>query len=89
MRLGIVLTAAAIMCYFTNIYLIRRYIERSAPGLFELDASLPKPARAEKYLWERTARTGIVPKWVSFIGLLAVALFLAGTGVLLVAGLTG
>jgi hypothetical protein len=71
-----------------NAYLIQRYINKRLLGLLELDATLPGPAKGERYLWEMTAGTGVVPKWVSLIGLCAVALFVAGAAAVIVAILT-
>lgn len=45
--------------YITNGLLITRYIETRAPEYANADD------------WERTAGTGVVPKWVSLLGLLA------------------
>lgn len=43
-----------------------------------MDFSFPKPGKDEKYLWEKTAGTGAVPKWVSIIGLLVYPILLIG-----------
>ena len=78
MLIGIILVVLAIICYFTNIFLIRHYIEKKIPGLFDLDLSLPKASKDEEYLWERTTGTGTVPKWVSVIGIVAIPLSILG-----------
>jgi hypothetical protein len=58
--------------YIVNSVLINWYIERRAPNLashddvgFGLEA------------WELTAGTGVVPRWVSWLGLLSLGFFLA------------
>lgn len=58
--------------YVVNSVLISWYIERRAPDLashddvgFGLEA------------WELTAGTGVVPRWVSWLGLLGLSFFLA------------
>lgn len=66
------LSLAAIL-YILNILLIRHYIEKDVPGLLEIDAVLPPPVKGQNYLWEMTAGTGIVPKWVSWIGMGSIA----------------
>lgn len=71
MTLGTSLLLLGIAFYFISTGLTIRYIKRKVPGLLEADLAAPKPRRGEKYLWEHTARTGIVPKWVSLLGLLA------------------
>ncbi len=47
--------------YFTNVFLIRYYIRKRTPEL------------ANDEMWEMTAGLGIVPKWVSVIGLLSIS----------------
>ncbi len=68
---GIILIVIGIFLYFTNIFLIKHYIDKEVPGLLDIDLNLPKPEKGQEYLWEKTAGTGIVPKWVSFLGLLS------------------
>lgn len=87
MRYGLTLLGVAALLYLANTVLIGRYIKRAVPKLLEIDSSLPKPVRDEKYLWEYTAGTGVVPKWVSAIGLLAIACLAIGGIVVLVAWL--
>jgi hypothetical protein len=75
--------AAFILClgillYFINIYFTRAYIRRKAPGVLELDEAYGEPMQNGEYLWEKTAGSGIVPKWVSLIGIASYACF-AGT----------
>lgn len=78
MSTAIILIILGVACYFLSIFLIRYYIERSSPGLLDQDLAMPKPQRGQEYLWEKTAGTGVVPKWVSVIGLLAYPLFFFG-----------
>ena len=51
--------------YMANCQIIEKY----APGIL----ALPPPKKGQEYLWEKTAGAGIVPKWVSWIGLGAIA----------------
>lgn len=80
------LVILGIALYLTNIFLIRYYIKKRASGVVELDELYGKPMKDGEYLWEKTAGTGIVPKWVSFIGICAMASF-AGILVWIVKGL--
>jgi hypothetical protein len=57
----------AAICYVANVLLLERYIERNAPELANFDEAVPGVQT-----WALTARTGVVPKWVSLIGLLAI-----------------
>lgn len=66
----------AVGSYFGCALLMKYYMNRRAPGLLEMDEVFPDGEHA----WEKTAGTGIVPKWVSFIGLASYAFIL---GVLL------
>ncbi len=58
-----------------NNYLTMRFIEKNAPKILELDAACGEPMKDGEYLWEKTAGTGIVPKWVSLIGIASYACF--------------
>ena len=62
---GVVLCILGVVLYFGNVLLIRSYVIKRSPE-FANDA-----------MWEMTAGTGIVPKWVSFLGLLAYPAFIA------------
>jgi hypothetical protein len=77
---GALLSLSGLFLYVLNVVLIRYYLTRSRPFLLELEARLPPPAKEQEYLWEKTAGTGVVPKWVSALGLLAIPVF--GLGVL-------
>jgi len=70
---ALVLVSFAVVLYGLNIVLIRHYIEKHVPGLLDVDAALPLPEKEQNYLWETTAGTGIVPKWVSWVGMGAIA----------------
>lgn len=62
---GIALCVVGVALYLGNIALIRSYISKRAPEF------------ANDEMWELTAGTGIVPKWVSFLGLLSFPAFIA------------
>lgn len=68
----VVLPVAGIMFYILNSFLIRYYILKRAPE-FASDEDIGDGVQK----WEMTAELGIVPKWVSLIGVLAIACFLA------------
>jgi hypothetical protein len=55
-----------IFLYFINIFLIRHFIKRHALSSLE-DGS-----------WEATAGTGIVPKWVSALGIVGIGFIPSG-----------
>lgn len=73
-----VLVSFAVILYGLNIVLIRHFIKKHEPGLLEVDAVLPPPEKGQNYFWEMTAGTGIVPKWVSWVGMGAVACVVGG-----------
>ena len=85
MTIPIVLVVIGIVLYLVTVGLMRHYINRFAPGLLKLDALLPRPAKGQEYLWEKTAGTGIVSRWVSVVGLLAIPVLPIGIIWLLIA----
>ncbi len=62
---GVILCIIGVGLYFGNVLLIRSYVIKRSPNL------------ASDEMWEMTSRTGIVPKWISFLGLLAIPAFIA------------
>ena len=58
----------AILLYLLNIILIQYFIKRRAPDFASSQEVIPGVQQ-----WELTAGLGIVPKWVSFIGLFAIS----------------
>lgn len=81
---GIFLVIFSLVLYSLNTWLIAKYIEKYAPGILSIDAALPPPKKNHEYLWEKTAGAGIVPKWVSWIGLGAIACLVGSVTWLLV-----
>lgn len=67
-----VLLFLAFTFYAGNSMLIRRYIARRAPSFASTEEVAPGVQR-----WELTAGTGVVPRWVSFLGLASVACLFA------------
>jgi len=63
---GLILCLMGVGFYFLNAFLIQHYIKKEMPDSLD-DGS-----------WEMTAGLGIVPKWVSYIGLLAIPVFFGG-----------
>jgi len=63
---GFSVAGVGILLYFANIFLIRSYIAKRAPKTLDNES------------WELTAGTGIVPRWVSVIGLFGMGFILAG-----------
>jgi len=68
----IVLLILAAVLYIINAILIKRYIETRTP-----EFASTEEVSGGKQKWELTAGTGVVPKWVSWIGLAAIASLLA------------
>jgi len=81
------LACLGILLYLSNVFLIRHFIKRKVPGVLELDAAYGRPMKNGEYLWEKTAGTGIVPKWVSWIGMGSYACF-AGIVIWLITWIT-
>lgn len=73
---SILLVALALVLYLANSLLIGYYITARAP---EMATKEPCgiPGLEDVQTWELTAGLGIVPKWVSFIGLLSVSCIVA------------
>jgi hypothetical protein len=55
----------AVLLYLTNNFIIQYYIKKRAPSF------------ANDEMWQLTAGIGVVPKWASTLGLLAISCFLA------------
>lgn len=66
------LLALGLVLYLLSGFLIGRFIERRAP-----DLALTEEAVTGVQMWELTAGTGIVPRWVSWLGILAFGAALA------------
>lgn len=82
LHLAVLMVVIGIFGYWFSTTLMIHYLERHAPGLVDMDASLPAPRPGEEYLWEKTAGTGIVPNWVSLVNLLSILAFFSGVVVL-------
>jgi hypothetical protein len=69
---------AGVFGYFINkgmmIYLINRHV----PEILDEDIARGLPGKDGDYRWEKTAGTGIVPRWLSLIGLLSLAAIATG-----------
>jgi hypothetical protein len=61
-----------VFCYVVSASLTRAYIERRAPEFASNEEAVPG-----LQAWELTAGTGIVPKWVSWVGMLGMGFALA------------
>lgn len=68
----IILIVFSAVLYIANVLLIKYYIQKNAPEFSGHDEILPGLQE-----WEITAGTGMVPKWVSWLGLLAISAILA------------
>jgi hypothetical protein len=68
----VLVLSIGIMLYLANNMLIWAYIRKNAPDFASKDECMPDIQK-----WELTVGTGIVPKWVSFIGIISIAFFLA------------
>ena len=60
------LTGVGVAMYFLNVVLIRSYISKNAPLTVVLDT------------WEETSGKGVVPKWVSVLGLVGTGFIPSG-----------
>lgn len=67
-QVSIGLLILAVLLHVLNMALIQIYIRRNAPELASTDEVAPGVQA-----WELTAGLGVVPRWVSRIGLLAVS----------------
>ena len=67
-QVSLVLIGLAILLYFLNIVLIKYFIKKRTPDFASSEDVLPDVQK-----WELTAGLGIVPKWVSMIGLLSIS----------------
>lgn len=65
------LIAFAMVLYFLSIYLTHYFIKKRVPEMASFEEALP-----DIQLWELTAGLGIVPKWVSAIGLLPISILI-------------
>ena len=63
---GLSISVAGLILYFLNIALIRAYISKRAPETLRDES------------WEETAGTGIVPKWLSAIGMVGMGFVPSG-----------
>ena len=68
----IIVVALGVGLYLINNFLLVSFIKKRAPDLASSDETMPGVQK-----WELTAGLGIVPKWVSYIGILAIAFILA------------
>jgi negative regulator of sigma E activity len=64
-QVGLLVIAAVL--YVTNVLLVKYYIERRAPWAASHEGVFPGIQ-----MWELTAGLGVVPKWISLIGTLAI-----------------
>ncbi len=68
----VLVVSVGVVLYLVNTGLTVAYIRRRAPDFLSKEEVLPGVQK-----WELTAGIGVVPKWVSFIGLVSIAFFLA------------
>lgn len=68
----VLVISIGIVLYLISNFLMVNFIRKRAPELATNEEAVPGVQK-----WELTANTGIVPKWVSYIGFVAVAFFLA------------
>jgi len=71
-RVALLFFAAAIFLFLVNYYLIRYYSRKAA-----IEGKKMKKNRNDQ-LWGRKGRQGTVPKWVSYVGLMAFISFCMG-----------
>jgi len=68
----VLVISTAVLLYLINNILVAGFIRKRAPEFLSKDEVMPGWQK-----WELTAGTGIVPKWVSLIGMTSIAFFLA------------
>lgn len=68
----VLVVSVGIVLYLASNFLMAGYIRKRAPEFASKEEAFPGVQK-----WELTAGIGIVPKWVSFLGLISVAFFLA------------
>lgn len=79
-RTALVFFATGIFLFLMNFYLLRYHARKAA-----LEGKRVRGARDAR-LWGRKGKEGIVPKWVSYVGLLAFVSFFMGVFLLLARG---
>ena len=67
-QVSIGLIGFSVLLYFLNIWLIHYFIKKRIPDFASSEEVIPGVQK-----WELTAGIGIVPKWVSVIGLLSIS----------------
>lgn len=67
-QVSLSLIGLGILLYFLNLVLIQYFIKKRTPDFASYEEVRPKVQK-----WELTAGLGIVPKWVSLLGLLAIS----------------
>lgn len=65
----------AVLLYLLNIGLIQYFIKRKTPDFASSEVVIQGVQK-----WEMTAGLGIVPKWVSVIGLLSISALISAVG---------
>jgi hypothetical protein len=71
----LILIVLGIMGHVLNAFLIYYFTNRAFPSYWK---EPERPDEGGKYQWEYTAGKGIVPKWVSWLGILSVLSFAVG-----------
>ena len=74
MTLSVIFIILGLFCYILNVILIRYFIKKYDPVSWRYK----NIKIGNKYPWEHTAKKGIVPKWVSRIGMFGISIFLLG-----------
>jgi len=74
MTLSIILITGGVLGYILNVFLIRYFIRKNDPVTWRYKHI----KTGNKYAWENTANKGVVPKWVSRIGIISMNCFLIG-----------
>ena len=67
-QVSLMMLGLAVLLYVTNVFLIKYFIRKRTPELATDEEVLPGVQA-----WEITAGLGVVPKWVSFLGLLSIS----------------
>ena len=78
MKTGLYFIATGIIMYVASYFIFNYYLNKNCPDVIEADLYNPQKDKYDEYLWEKTAGTGVMPKWVSLLNLLSIPVLAVG-----------